>query len=84
MKHTKPKPSFTLQVGQSYKTANNKTVEIFEIKDNGATCNVHGYVITKKANGKIARTWNTWAEDGRNAFVWGWSNLDIVKQLIED
>lgn len=80
LKHGIQKPNLTLQVGKKYKTVKGLTVEIFEVKDNGATCNCHGYIHRITASGRIKREWNTWAIDGRNKFVWGWSNLDLVSE----
>ena len=74
-------PSVTLQAGKIYNTVNGKTVEIFEIKDNGASLNCHGYLHRITPSGRTKKVWNIWGQDGRSKFVWGWSGLDIIKEL---
>ncbi len=80
-KHNFPK-SLTLKVGGKYKTANGKVVEIFEIKDNGATANCHGYLDRITPTGKVKKIWYTWTITGSHKFVWGWSNLDLVSEIL--
>ena len=74
-------PSVTLQAGKTYQTVNGNTVEIFEIKDNGASLNCHGYLHKTIPSGRIKKVWNIWGSDGRSKLVWGWSNLDIIKEI---
>jgi len=79
MKHGIQNPGLTLEAGKKYLTVKGLVVEIFEIKNNGATANVHGYIHrVSPTTGKVKREWTTWCLDGRHKFVWGWSNLDIV------
>lgn len=80
LKHGIQQSNMVLAVGKKYKTANGLVVEIFEIKDNGATCNCHGYIYRKTPSGRTRKEWNIWAIDGRNKFVWGWSKLDLVSE----
>ncbi len=92
-KHSFPMPAFKLQAGKSYLTANGRRVDIFEVKtlqqssrlvkQNGATCNCHGYVHRVMPSGRIKKQWDVFAEDGRHKFVWGWSNWDIVAEFPE-
>ena len=81
-KHSFPKPAFKLQAGKSYLTANGRRVDIFEVKQNGATCNCHGYVHRVMPSGRIKKQWDVFAEDGRHKFIWGWSNWDIVAEYL--
>ena len=74
-------PSVTLQAGKIYHTVNGKTVEIFEVKDNGASLNCHGYLHRVLPTGRVKKVWNIWGIDGRSKLVWGWSGLDIIKEL---
>jgi hypothetical protein len=59
-----------------YLTRTGKIVEIFEIKDSGATFNCHGDLLIPY-KGRVLRKWNTWAADGRNT-VFGDQSRDIV------
>ena len=77
------KKTLKLKVGGKYRTANGKRVEIFEIKDNGATCNCHGYLDRITPTGRIKKVWYTWTPEGSHKFLWGTSNLDLVEEILK-
>jgi hypothetical protein len=68
-------PTIINQPGR-YLTRTGKVVEIFEIKENGATFNCHGHLVVPY-KGRVLRKWNTWANDGRHT-VFGNTSRDIV------
>ena len=65
-----------------YKMRIGHTVEIFEIKDNGATFNCHGYHRIPNPKRKIGydTVWNIWAPTGRFMSVI-MSSFDIIEKL---
>lgn len=69
-----------LQAGKRYKTRSGKVVDIFEVKENGATANCHGWLHRITKTRRVKYIWNIWCDDGRFKFV-GESSLDIVEEL---
>ena len=66
----------------TYKTRIGHTVEIFDIKDNGATFNCHGYRYVPNPKRKCGYdlAWNIWAPTGKFVAV-GETDYDIVEKL---
>ena len=65
-----------------YSTRDGRRVQIFDIKDNGATFNVHGYV-ERLYRGKMRFSkWQIFSQKGK-FFICGQHGLDLVKFLGE-
>lgn len=63
-----------------YLTQSGAKIEIFEVKETGASYPCHGYTSKPDSLGRIRKSWKIWALDGRYGCFAG-SKMDIVRKL---